>query len=218
MSTQPLSPEKPSWLSAFLSHCHTKSYDKQIDLIRQGQPAETLYYLLEGSVAVLMYDADERRELLLTYLNKGEFIGEMGLFIPQSTRSVIVRTRTPCRVAEITYRRLDWLLEHELAEVAKALLYTIGAQLALRLQRTSRKLGDLAFVDVSGRIAGALLDLCEQPDAQPHPQGKQIRITRQELGHLVGCSREMAGRVLKGLEEQGLVRVRGKTILVYGVR
>ncbi len=218
MSTAPLSPPNPRWLQPLLPFCHTKGYPKHFDLIRQGQPAETLYYLLEGSVSVLMYDADERRELLLAYLNQGDFIGEMGLFLPQSTRSVIVRTRTPCRVAEITYRRLDWLLDHELAGVAKELLYAIGAQLALRLQRTSRKVGDLAFVDVSGRIAGALLELCKQPDAQTHPQGMQVRITRQELGHLVGCSREMAGRVLKTLEEQGLIEVKGKTIVVYGAR
>jgi len=46
----------------------------------------------------------------------------------------------------------------------------------------------------------------------------QIRITRQEIGRIVGCSREMAGRVLKTLEEQGLIAVSGKTIVVHGTR
>jgi CRP/FNR family cyclic AMP-dependent transcriptional regulator len=46
----------------------------------------------------------------------------------------------------------------------------------------------------------------------------QIRITRQELGRIVGCSREMAGRVLKTLEEEGMVGVKGKTIVVFGTR
>ncbi|MEW8398771.1 MAG: transcriptional regulator Crp, partial [Candidatus Thiodiazotropha sp.] len=35
---------------------------------------------------------------------------------------------------------------------------------------------------------------------------------------IVGCSREMAGRVLKNLEEQGLISVKGKTIVVFGTR
>ena len=48
--------------------------------------------------------------------------------------------------------------------------------------------------------------------------GSQIKITRQEIGRIVGCSREMAGRVLKVLEEQGLLTARGKTMVVYGVR
>jgi CRP/FNR family cyclic AMP-dependent transcriptional regulator len=51
-----------------------------------------------------------------------------------------------------------------------------------------------------------------------HPDGMQIRITRQEIGRIVGCSREMAGRVLKNLEEQGLISVKGKTIVVHGTR
>jgi CRP/FNR family cyclic AMP-dependent transcriptional regulator len=46
----------------------------------------------------------------------------------------------------------------------------------------------------------------------------QIRITRQEIGRIVGCSREMAGRVLKNLEEQGLISVKGMTIVVFGTR
>jgi CRP/FNR family cyclic AMP-dependent transcriptional regulator len=62
------------------------------------------------------------------------------------------------------------------------------------------------------------LDLCKEPDAMTHPDGMQIRITRQEIGRIVGCSREMAGRVLKNLEEQGLISVSGKTIVVFGTR
>lgn len=208
---------EPAWLSAFLSFCHTKRYEKHVDFIRRGEPAESLYYLVEGSVAALM-DDEEQREIVLAYINKGEFIGEMGLFVPQTTRSVMVRTRTRCRVAEITYKRLDHLLETELRDHAKAILYAIGSQLSQRLRQTSRKVGHLAFLDVTGRIARTLLDLCKQPDAMTHPDGMQIRITRQEIGRIVGCSREMAGRVLKSLEEQGLIWVKGKTIVVFGTR
>jgi CRP/FNR family cyclic AMP-dependent transcriptional regulator len=46
----------------------------------------------------------------------------------------------------------------------------------------------------------------------------QIKITRQELGRIVGCSREMVGRVLKNLEEQNLITASGKTIVVFGTR
>jgi CRP/FNR family cyclic AMP-dependent transcriptional regulator len=90
--------------------------------------------------------------------------------------------------------------------------------MALRLRKTSRKVGDLAFLDVTGRVARTLLDLCKEPDALTHPDGMQIRVTRQEISRIVGCSREMAGRVLKVLEEQGLISVKGKTIVVRGTR
>jgi CRP/FNR family cyclic AMP-dependent transcriptional regulator len=79
-------------------------------------------------------------------------------------------------------------------------------------------LGDLAFVDVTGRVAHAIMDLCNEPDAMTHPEGMQIKVSRQELSRLIGCSREMAGRVLKVLEEQGLLRATGKTIVVFNAR
>ncbi|MFA5631880.1 MAG: helix-turn-helix domain-containing protein, partial [Porticoccaceae bacterium] len=83
---------------------------------------------------------------------------------------------------------------------------------------TTRKVGDLAFLDVTGRVARTLLELCNEPDAMTHPDGMQIKVTRQEIGRIVGCSREMVGRVLKTLEDQGLVEVHGKTMVVFGTR
>eukprot|EP01083_Nonionella_stella_P057093 150017_1 len=59
---------------------------------------------------------------------------------------------------------------------------------------------NLAFLDVTGRIAQTLLNLAKQPDAMTHPDGMQIKITRQEIGQIVGCSRETVGRILKMLE------------------
>jgi CRP/FNR family transcriptional regulator, cyclic AMP receptor protein len=67
-------------------------------------------------------------------------------------------------------------------------------------------------------VAHAIMDLCSEPDAMTHPEGMQIKVSRQELSRLVGCSREMAGRVLKVLEDQGLLRATGKTIVVFGAR
>ena len=68
--------------------------------------------------------------------------------------------------------------------------------MADRLRKTTRKVGDLAFLDVTGRVARTLLDLCQQPDAMTHPDGMQIKITRQEIGRIVGCSREMVGKTM----------------------
>ena len=106
----------------------------------------------------------------------------------------------------------------QMATESPGLIFELATQLATRLDRTNRKLGDLAFVDVTGRVAHAIMDLCGEPDAMTHPEGMQIKVCRQELSRLVGCSREMAGRVLKVLEEQGLLRATGKTIVVFNAR
>ncbi len=210
-------PPDPEYLQPFLSFCHRRRYPAKTEIIRPGDPADVLYYIIEGSVTIIIEDEDGR-EIILTYLNKGEFIGEMGLFIPQALRSVLVRTRSECVLAEISYSRLEQLFDTDLKQHARQILYAFGAQMTERLLHTSHKVGHLAFLDVTGRIAGTLLELCKQPDAMTHPDGMQIRITRQEIGRIVGCSREMAGRVLKTLEEQGLIHVKGKTIVVFGTR
>ena len=87
-----LPPKEPEYLRHFLSFCHRRRYQSKTDIIHPGDPADVLYYLIQGSVAILIEDEDGR-EIILTYLNKGEFIGEMGLFIPQARRSV--RSWTP---------------------------------------------------------------------------------------------------------------------------
>ena len=83
------------------------------------------------------------------------------------------------------------------------------------------KANEAAFeraVDDVTAVAKTLIDLTEEPDAMTHPKGSQIRISRQEISRIVGCSREMVGRVLKQLEDQGMITVTGKTIVVLGTR
>jgi len=171
--------------------------------------------LLDGSVSVVLEDeAEHSHEMVVSYLNPGDFFGEMGLFVQEpEARSAMVIARTRCELAEIAYDDFS-----RIRAQFPDILFAISAQMAARLRHTNRKLRDLAFVDVSGRIAATLLDLCKQPDAMTHPDGMQIKITRQELGKIAGCSREMAGRVLKSLEEDGLVSVAGKTMVVLGTR
>lgn len=197
----------------FLAHCHRRRFPAKSTLIYAGDKSESLYYIVKGSVTVIIED-DEGREMIVTYLNDGDFFGEMGVFEQQDdSRSAWIRTKTECEVAEINYSKF-----HELSEKYPEYLYALGAQMARRLRNTTRKVGDLAFLDVTGRVARTLLDLSKEPDAMTHPDGMQIKITRQEIGRIVGCSREMVGRVLKTLEEQGLVGVSGKTMVVYGTR
>ncbi len=196
----------------FLEHCHRRNYPAKTVIINAGDHSEELYYLVKGSVSVLIED-DDGHEIVLAYLNKGDFFGEMGMFDEKHERSAWVRTRTKCEVAQITYERL-----RSLATDYPEILFSMLSQLALRLRNTSRKVSDLAFTDVAGRVARALLDLCKQPDAMTHPDGMQIRITRQELGRIAGCSREMVGRVLKNLEDQNLISVKGKTMVIFGAR
>jgi CRP/FNR family cyclic AMP-dependent transcriptional regulator len=123
----------------------------------------------------VLREDDAGREIVLAYLNPGDFFGEMGLFDQAGGRSAWVRTRTSCELAEITYARFRQLTSED-----PEILFLLASQMALRLRDTSHKVR-------------ALLELTTQPDAMTHPDGMQIRVTRQELGRIVGCSREMVG-------------------------
>ncbi|WP_026960158.1 cAMP-activated global transcriptional regulator CRP [Aliagarivorans taiwanensis] len=207
-------PQADPVMEWFLSHCHIHKYPSKSTLIHAGEKAETLYYIVKGSVAVRIKD-EEGKEMILSYLNQGDFMGELGLFedTENPIRTAWIRAKSPCEVAEISYKKF-----RQLIQVNPEILMRLSGQMAMRLQVTSQKVGDLAFLDVTGRIAQTLLNLAKQPDAMTHPDGMQIKITRQEIGQIVGCSRETVGRILKMLEEQGLITAHGKTIVVYGTR
>ncbi|SQD79127.1 cAMP-activated global transcriptional regulator CRP [Moritella yayanosii] len=207
-------PQSDPTLEWFLSHCHIHKYPSKSTLIHAGEKADTLYFIVKGSVAVLIKD-EEGKEMILSYLNQGDFMGELGLFedTEEPIRSAWIRAKSPCEVAEISYKKF-----RQLIQVNPEILMRLSGQMAERLQITSQKVGDLAFLDVTGRIAQTLLSLAKQPDAMTHPDGMQIKITRQEIGQIVGCSRETVGRILKMLEEQELISAHGKTIVVFGTR
>ncbi len=202
-------------LDKLLMHCQRRRYQGKSNIICAGDRSDTLFFIIKGSVTILIED-DDGREMIIAYLNAGDFFGELGLFEQagqEQERSAWVRAKVECEVAKISYGKF-----RELSQQDPDILYVLSGQIAQRLRNTTRKVGDLAFFDVTGRVARCLLELCKQPDAMTHPDGMQIKVTRQEIGRIVGCSREMVGRVLKDLEERNLVDVKGKTMVVFGTR
>ena len=204
-------------IERFLHYCHRRRYRKKAEVMQPGDVGDTLFYIIKGSVTVTVQD-DEGREIILAYLNRGDFIGEMGLFFPTKQRGVCIRARAVSELAEISYQRLRQLAQNELKQEYPRLLYAIGRQLSQRLLHTSRQVTQLALMDVSGRVARTLLDLCQLPDAMSHPRGTQIHVSRQEISRIVGCSREMVGRVLKDMEAQELIEVHGMTMVIFHER
>jgi len=202
---------KSNTIVRFLEHCHKKSFPAKSVIIKEGDQSYDLFYI-SGSVTVLIEDL-KGREIVLAYLNAGDFFGELGLFDEQHKRTAYVRAKSKCEIAQINYQRLKGL-----TDLFPELVFAIASQMAIRLKKTSRKVSDLAFTDVKGRVARTLIDLCKEPDSMTHPDGMLVKITRQELGRIVGCSREMVGRVLKDLEEEHLLSVAGKSIVVFGTR
>ena len=192
----------------FLAHGNRRRYPAKTTIIYAGDRADMLHYVVKGTVCVLIEDKKDSKEMIVAYLNPGEFFGEMGLF-EDGLRSAWIRAKTDCEISEISYAKFtDLYRQHP------QFLLSLTKQIAGRLRKTTQSASNLAFLDVTARLARALTDLSNQPTAISHPNGRQIKITRQELSKIVVCSREMIGRVLKELELSGFVTVSGKTIVV----
>ena len=94
----------------------------------------------------------------------------------------------------------------------------LSSSVGLMLTAATHAVGWPVAEGGSESIARALLDLCKRPEAIRGPRGTSIRISRQELARNVGCSREMAGRVLKKLEEDGALVSKGRSIMIFSER
>ncbi len=211
-------PQPNPTLENFLKHSHHRSYDAKAVIIHEGDASNCLYYIIEGSVSV-QAENEMGDEIILAHLNEGDFFGEAGLFDADpdqddhSRRTAWVITRSKCTIAEIGYEQFRQLVAKD-----PEILFLLSSQIFNRLRKTSLKVRDLIFLDVKGRIAHCLLELSKEPDAMTHPDGMQIKTTRQDIAKMVGCSREMAGRVLKELEDDKLISAHGKTVVVFGTR
>lgn len=202
-------------LEKLLGRAHKKTHQAKNVIIHEGDDSESLYYIIEGSVSV-QAESESGEEIILAHLNAGDFFGESGLFDINDEdvkRSAWVHARTSCIIAEISYQEFKKIVAED-----PTVMFLLTGQLFTRLRKTSLKVRDLIFLDVKGRIAHCLLELSEEPDAMTHPEGMQIKSTRQDLAKMVGCSREMAGRVLKELEDDSLISAHGKTIVVFRKR
>lgn len=195
-------------IRAFVTRSHRRRLPAKHTVLHAGDTADSVYLILEGSVSILVED-EEGREMVLAYRHPGEFFGEMCLFPELDTRSALVKTRSETWVAEMNLVNFRQFTEEQ-----PQIMFVLAGQLAVALRDTSRRLADLNFLDVTGRVAHILLDLSKKPDAQDDPRGKIVQLSRQELARIAGCSREMAGRVIKGLEEDGLIESSGRRILV----
>jgi CRP-like cAMP-binding protein len=93
-----------------------------------------------------------------------------------------------------------------------SLAYAILRGLVMRLRAADRQIESLALLDVYGRVARTLLDMAEDDNGIKIIRNK---VSRQDMAKIVGASREMVSRVMKDLEERGVIETQenGSVIL-----
>lgn len=186
-------------IQAVLALAHSEEHPGKQVIFRQGEEGDRLLVLLEGRVKISLSSA-EGKEAILSILEPGQLIGEMSL-LDGGARSATVTTMEACRFLSIWRRDFTaFLTEHP--RVALALLQA----LSLRLRATNDQVGNLSFLNLSARLARILLNLGQQ-------YGKHtgegivigLKLSQEELGNLVGVSRESVNRQVRLWVEAGVL-------------
>lgn len=176
-------------------------------VIRQGEQVTCLFFVTQGAVR-LSAVTREGREVVVALLGAGQVFGECALLGSASPVEARVIGRT--EVVSLPVPLLRDVLERHPA-TAEELLRLVAS----RLHRTARALGETLASDVPTRLSRRLLDLAEEHGERTADGIEiQVPITQEELGRMVGASRESVNRTLGGLVAHGLVRTSGRTVVI----
>lgn len=182
-------------------------------LCREGEHGEVLYLVVRGKLKMGKVSADGR-ERLLEILGPGDTVGEVDVF-DLGPRVATVTAVTEASLLRLNRDHLQSLLSRRPA-MAEALL----GQLARRLRTDAQALADLAFLDVPGRVAKALLDLAARFGVAAANGGVHVAhdLTQEELAQLVGASRESVNKALADFAARGWVRIKPRAVVIVDVR
>ena len=167
-------------------------------IVEHGRKSNALYILLTGRARVLTADS-RGREVILAVLQSGDYVGEMSL-IDNEPHSATVRAEVQTDMLILGRNEFARCLPE-----TSSLAYAILRGLVARLRAADRQIESLALLDVYGRVARALLDMAEDEGELRVIRNK---VSRQDLAKVVGASREMVSRVMKDLEERGMIETR----------
>ena len=161
----------------------TRSLTRNDLLFRQGEPADELYVVQRGRLAIVTQSPDGRASMV-ALLEPGDLFGELPLFDGRG-RSADVRALEPSEVVAVPFGPLRKAIEHQ-----PEVLWQLVERLAGQLRSTDEALADAVLLDVPGRTAKRLLELAGDKDEF------QLPLTQEELAGLVGASRERVNKAI----------------------
>lgn len=168
-------------------------------LFAQGELGDRLYIVVTGKLKVTVQTQDGK-EALLSILSSGDILGEMSL-LDGKPRCANVSAIESCDL--LALRREDFL---KTALARPQILMQLMELLSNRLRSTNNLLEDLHFLDLPSRLGKLLLQLIDKY-GRTSSKGVwlDMRLTQEELGQLVGSSRESVNKQLRIWADAGIV-------------
>jgi CRP/FNR family cyclic AMP-dependent transcriptional regulator len=199
----PASTEPSPHIQALAALGVQRRYRNGALLIQEGESGDTIYIVLQGRLRAFLGDGNGK-ELTLGFYGPLEYVGEMSLDGGPRSANVEAVDATTCSVISRAVL-LNYIAQHP--EFALELM----ARLIRRARLATESAGNVALIDVYGRLVRLLNQLAQEPEASGERRLSE-RLTHQELAQHLACSREMVSRLLKDLETGGYIAVRERWI------
>jgi CRP-like cAMP-binding protein len=175
------------------------------DLIQvEGERCDGLWIVRSGRVRVFK-TSPEGREQVLALIGPGESFNDVPVFDGGAN---VASAEAVEAATAVCLRRDDVqaLLERE-PTFAVAVIRVLGA----RLRHMTGLVEDLSFRNVAARVAKILLGQASDPEAG--------RLTQSEMAAIAGTAREVVGRALKALEQEGVLQTdHGRIVILNRAR
>ena len=178
-------------------------FPKNTVLVQEGDKSDQIYVVLTGRLKVFLADSDGK-EIIVDTLGPNQYFGEMAL--DGEPRSASVMTVEASKLAVV--QRADF--KRFLAEHPDDSFQFILA-LIQRARNLTRTVGNLALLDVYGRVARLLLDNAVEESSR---LVVVERMSQQEIAKRVGSSREMVSRILGDLREGKYISMENNRIVI----
>jgi CRP/FNR family transcriptional regulator, cyclic AMP receptor protein len=172
-------------------------YGANRNIFRQGQPADSLFYLRRGKVK-LAVASKEGKEAIVALLDAGEFFGE-GCLAGQLLRMATATAMTDCTLFRIEKRLMTRLL-HERHQISELFV----AHLLSRNIRYEADLVDQLFNSSEKRLARVLL-LLSHFGKESREEPVLPRVSQDDLAQMVGTTRSRVSHFMNKFRKLGFI-------------
>jgi CRP/FNR family transcriptional regulator, cyclic AMP receptor protein len=187
-------------LAHLCSLARTRQYKARETIVEKGEAATEFFVLLSGRAKVAMAGADGS-DAAVNVMGPGEVFGEIAILDGQP-RSATVTTLEECEMAVVDRQAFNDLLVSSPSIAIKLL-----AVLAGRVRELTTRLADRSFLDVPARLAKQLLWLARNHGTQGESGIRiDLRLSQQELGDLIGATRESVNKYIRDWTRIGVVK------------
>jgi CRP/FNR family cyclic AMP-dependent transcriptional regulator len=187
-----------------------KEFARGETFLLNASNSERVYFLFKGKIGVARIDPSTGKEVMLYLVRPGEPFGALSTSREESES-----------VAKVLAASLVGYVEKAdfLALARKSVVHPrLEKLLESRLVRLENRLEDLAFCDVTTRLARLLLRLSDDyPGECPKNEGAliELNLTQQEIGNLIAASREITSLTLNEFRRDGWVARHGRRLCIH---